>query len=183
MELRLPYRASGSSKGMRSRGQFLLLILLSLSAFTLFGGCGGPLMDCRGDDPSCNSIAFLSVFGDQIFTSCSTQELVFQQTTSADAGSSWGSLGYGDGINRFVSLAGGAAPTTAMTSLDGINWSAAIGVPAEEWRDVAGSNGIIVGVSITNNAVTRSTDGVNFSPIVGSTGFYGKRSPPVTVYS
>ncbi|HBS05911.1 MAG TPA: hypothetical protein DEA96_13160 [Leptospiraceae bacterium] len=150
----------------------IIVFLIHISIIPLLMRCGGPVLNCRNDDASCNSIAFLSVFGDRLFTSCSTQELVFQLTPSADAGSNWGALGFGSGINRLVSLAGGAAPTVAMTSPDGINWGAGSGVAGEEWRDVAGANGVIVGVAITTNAITRSTDGVNFSPVAGPTGLW-----------
>lgn len=129
--------------------------------------CGTPALDCRPEDGSCNALAFASIFSSELFKSCSSQELVFQQTPSADAGSSWAGMGYSPGFGRFISLAGGASPTTSMVSLDGINWSAAVGVVAEEWRDVTGMNGIIIGTSITNNAITRSTDGVNFSSVGG----------------
>ncbi|MCG2616971.1 T9SS type A sorting domain-containing protein [Terrimonas sp. NA20] len=93
--------------------------------------------------------------------------------SSADNGSQWTALTYGNG--RFVALAQ-LGTLRSMTSTDGINWTAGTGVPAATWGAVTYGNGTYVGVSQSSTEpVVTSTDGINWTvrAIAGTTGWWG----------
>lgn len=71
------------------------------------------------------------------------------------------------GAGRFVAVAVNApvsSSTLGLTSLDGVQWTAAV-IPGTGWLyDIAAGNDVFVAVG--GQRIMRSTDGVNWQPIV-----------------
>ena len=104
-----------------------------------------------------SSSATLEVVGDIVSTG-----LLWTERLSADEGTAWVLVSYGNGL--FVSLQGGGGATKVMTSPDGINWTSGSNAEANNWRGMVYGNGLFVAVSIDGaNRVMTSPDGINWT--------------------
>ncbi|WP_334147223.1 hypothetical protein [Hyphomicrobium sp.] len=71
----------------------------------------------------------------------------------------WNAMAYGNGV--FVAV-GAWNYDNVLVSPDGINWTAHVVTPGDDWRDVTFGNGMFVAVGFGGNIRT-STDGVNWT--------------------